>query len=77
VTLHEAEQKISGSGRIKYYNNSLQTLYYLWLQLDQNRRAPHSEEKKTASFNLPDTMPGGIYKYYMKKIQQGIVIKPF
>ncbi len=36
VQLDDSKQKITGSETITYYNNSPDTLTYLWLQLDQN-----------------------------------------
>ena len=36
VQLDDAQQRITGSESITYYNNSPDTLNYLWLQLDQN-----------------------------------------
>lgn len=37
VTLDELEKSISGSANITYYNNSPDTLNYIWLQLDQDK----------------------------------------
>ncbi len=37
---------LKGEETIVYHNNSPQTLHYLWVQLDQNRRAPDSFTKK-------------------------------
>ena len=36
ATLDEANRSIKGSGTVTYYNNSPDTLDYLWVQLDQN-----------------------------------------
>lgn len=36
VELNDANQLVTGSETITYYNNSPETLTYLWLQLDQN-----------------------------------------
>ena len=36
VELDEAKNRIIGSEKITYYNNSKDTLEYLWMQLDQN-----------------------------------------
>ncbi len=43
VELDEAENRIIGSEKITYHNNSRDTLEYLWLQLDQNIFAPTSD----------------------------------
>ena len=47
VKLDDETQRVTGSGEITYHNNSPQTLTYLWLQLDQNRRASHSDDYLT------------------------------
>src|SRR5687768_3803750 len=36
VELDDAKQRLTGSETITYYNNSPDSLPYLWLQLDQN-----------------------------------------
>ncbi len=43
LTLNDQEQKITGEETITYVNNSPDQLEYLWLQLDQNKRAQNSE----------------------------------
>ncbi|HEU4853416.1 MAG TPA: M1 family metallopeptidase [Telluria sp.] len=47
TTLDEANRSISGSETITYYNNSPDTLDYLWLQLDQNIYRPDSDAVRT------------------------------
>ena len=42
VELDDANQKITGTETITYYNNSPTELTYLWLQLDQNVRKKNS-----------------------------------
>jgi len=39
LTLNDQQQKLTGSETITYHNNSQDKLEYLWLQLDQNKRA--------------------------------------
>ena len=46
ITLNDQEQKITGSETITYHNNSKDQLEYLWLQLDQNKRAQNSDSYK-------------------------------
>ena len=43
LILNDQEQKITGEETITYVNNSPDQLEYLWLQLDQNKRAQNSE----------------------------------
>jgi hypothetical protein len=47
VTLDENNQSIVGKEQITYTNNSPDTLSYLWLQLDQNRFAEGSLERRS------------------------------
>ena len=46
IILNDQIQKISGSETIKYHNNSPDQLEYLWIQLDQNKRAQNSDSYK-------------------------------
>ena len=39
VEVDDENQRIKGSETITYYNNSPDQLSYIWIQLDQNRRA--------------------------------------
>ena len=43
LTLDEDKHTITGTETITYHNNSPDALSYLWLQLDQNRRAKDSD----------------------------------
>jgi hypothetical protein len=45
IELNDEKQTIHGEERITYINNSPDRLDYLWLQLDQNMRAPDSDSK--------------------------------
>jgi hypothetical protein len=47
VELDDEKQRIYGEERITYHNNSPDVLTYLWVQLDQNRRAKDSDTYKT------------------------------
>ncbi|WP_339863773.1 M1 family metallopeptidase [Paremcibacter congregatus] len=57
VTLDDDKQRIIGSAEVKYYNNSPDTLRYLWIQLDQNRFAHNSGQDKSA-FSSADAKAG-------------------
>ena len=46
IVLDDEQQRIYGEQTVKYYNNSPQTLNYIWLQLDQNMRAKDSDSYK-------------------------------
>ncbi len=46
ITLDDKKNAITGNEVITYYNNSPNALPYLWVQLDQNVRAPDSDTPK-------------------------------
>lgn len=56
VELDDAGKRIIGSGTITYTNNSPDTLRYLWVQLDQNRFARHSDANATLTATAKDRM---------------------
>ena len=51
IQLDEKKRQLTGSEIITYYNNSPDTLRYVWVQLDQNRF------KKDSDFKLTNTVP--------------------
>jgi hypothetical protein len=59
IELDDKNSKLSGSETITYYNNSPDTLEYLWVQLDQNQAAknsqtPLAENQKTEELFTPN-----------------------
>ena len=52
ITLNDQQQKITGSETINYHNNSPDKLEYLWIQLDQNKRAQNSDSYKIQTGNI-------------------------
>lgn len=52
LVLDDEKQTISGEEVITYFNNSPDGLKYLWLQLDQNRRAKDSDSYKVSQSQL-------------------------
>ena len=61
VELDDANQRLTGSETVTYYNNSPDALAYLWLQLDQNLFAPESEANTTRvapTFTTPTPAEG-------------------
>jgi hypothetical protein len=52
VRLDDEKQTITGSQTVTYHNNSPQPLTYLWIQLDQNKRAPGSDNETTKEFGI-------------------------
>ncbi len=57
VELNDETQSIAGSETITYYNNSPETLTYLWLQLDQNINDPNSMTRQTSGGSIRDSVP--------------------
>jgi hypothetical protein len=56
IRLDDAEQKIYGTSKITYHNNSPDALDYLWIQLDQNVRALDSDTYKVGTSNVNERM---------------------
>ena len=59
VEIDDDNQKVIGSETITYFNNSPDELTYLWLQLDQNRRAKTSDTYKISTSTIADKMSMG------------------
>lgn len=59
VTLSDDKQTITGSEIITYTNNSPDMLPYLWIQLDQNRKAIGSDTYSTETNGIEDHMTIG------------------
>ena len=69
IVLDDDNQRITGSGTIKYYNFSPDVLTYLWVQLDQNVRAkdsntPKAEARRLYSPRWGDTINTAILSYF-------------
>lgn len=56
VELNDDNQTITGSETITYKNNSPHTLSYIWIRLDQNRFAKHSDDHLTQPTNSTSRM---------------------
>jgi len=52
--INDENQRLTGSEKITYTNNSPDVLNYLWLQLDQNMRAKDSDTYKTTALGMPE-----------------------
>lgn len=57
VELNDENQMITGKETITYYNNSPETLRYLWMQLDQNKLSPGNMTDKTSNNVIRDSVP--------------------
>lgn len=74
VTLDDANQRIVGSERVSYRNNSPDSLEYLWLQLDANIFAPDSDAALTATTWSFDRVPyGGLIRMLARQAFDGSV----
>ncbi len=67
IRLDETNNKIYGDETITYHNNSKDVLEYLWVQLDQNMRAPDSKtplarSESASSFISVDNFSGKYLK---------------
>ena len=59
VRLDDERQRIDGTERITYHNNSPEALEYLWVQLDQNVRAVDSDTYSTGTNRMGEHMTLG------------------
>jgi hypothetical protein len=59
ATLDESKRAITGAETITYYNNSPDTLNYLWLQLDQNIFRSDSDANKTRTLPSRESWESG------------------
>lgn len=56
ITLDDEQQRLYGEATVTYTNNSPDQLEYLWVQLDQNVRAPDSDSYSTQSQRMSEQM---------------------
>ena len=64
VEVNDKTQELTGHETITYYNESPETLRYLWMQLDQNIFAPDNLTSKTETGVVIDSLPAGLLKEY-------------
>lgn len=57
VEINDYTQVLTGKEIITYFNNSPETLTYLWVQLDQNINAPENSLAKTRTYTIRDSVP--------------------
>ena len=56
VELNDAQQRITGSETITYFNNSPDPLTYIWLQLDENEHNPKSDNQQFDQSQMKEKM---------------------
>lgn len=57
VSIDDKDHRLHGKERVRYRNNSPDTLQYLWLQLDANIYSPSSDRVNTATAPTFDRVP--------------------
>jgi len=77
IELDDKKAKLSGSETITYYNNSPDSLEYLWIQLDQNQAAKDSESPLSESEKMNRTFPASKFadKFLKKGLDRGFNIE--
>jgi aminopeptidase N len=67
VELDDIKQRITGSETITYFNNSPDTLTYLWMQLDQNIFAKDSDTYATQTAPAFERLPYSVVENIAKR----------
>lgn len=72
IQLDDKNQRLTGRQTITYHNNSPDALEFLWVQLDQNLRAPDAPAKDKDGSGLPPVVPAGSFvANYMDQSYEG------
>jgi hypothetical protein len=69
VELDDKNSKLSGFETVTYYNNSPDSLEYLWVQLDQNQAAKNSQSPLAESEKIEQVLPAE--KFANEYLKQG------
>ncbi|MFV8371119.1 M1 family metallopeptidase [Flavobacterium sp. LB2P74] len=77
VELDDKKSKLTGSETVTYYNNSPDTLEYLWVQLDQNQAAKTSQTPLAESQKMEQVFPAGNFanKFLKQEQERGFNIE--
>jgi hypothetical protein len=67
--IDEPANQLNGKETITYYNNSPETLSFLWLQLDQNVNKKGNEDFGNVFGNLRDTLTGLTMQYLVRPVE--------
>lgn len=70
ITLDENTNRLYGNEMITYHNNSKDVLSYLWVQLDQNMRAPDSKTPLANPESLGNTAFNGPVTFTRTSLQK-------
>lgn len=74
VELDEKKHTITASETITYHNNAPESLTYLWLQLDQNVRAPDADSYATGTGTMDESISMGRLKRLNNDFEGGYKI---
>ena len=77
IELDDKNSRLSGSEIVTYYNNSPDTLEYLWMQLDQNQAAKNSQTPLAESQRMEQVFPVGNFanKFLKEELERGFNIE--
>ena len=77
IELDDKNSRLSGSEIVTYYNNSPDTLEYLWVQLDQNQAAKNSQTPLAESQRMDQVLPVGNFanKFLKEELERGFNIE--
>ncbi|MFV5694729.1 M1 family metallopeptidase [Flavobacterium sp. LB3P122] len=77
VELDDKNAKLSGSETVTYYNNSPDSLEYLWVQLDQNQAAKNSQSPLAENEKIEQVLPAEKFanRYLKKGLERGFNIE--
>ncbi len=77
IELDDKNSKLSGSETITYYNNSPDSLEYLWIQLDQNQGAKNSQSPLAENEKIEQVLPADKFanEYLKKALERGFNIE--
>ena len=67
--IDEPANQLNGKETITYYNNSPETLSFLWLQLDQNVNKKGNEDFGNVFGNLRDTLTSLTMQYLVRPVE--------
>lgn len=73
VQLDDDKQRVSGSEDVRYFNQSPQSLSYLWLQLDQNANLKDADRQLTQNLSYRDSIAtiDAVYSSYLTSTDGG------
>ena len=75
IEIDDDKQTLTGKEDITYFNNSPDVLTYLWLQLDQNKRALDSETPLIKTSNVKDKLNFSTVKKWHSDFDGGFKIE--